>query len=196
MFTGLILDIGRVLATDRPQGKDLLLRIGTRLDLSNTPIGASIACSGVCLTVIRKGPDWFEVEASDETLSKTLVGHWQVGRPINLEFSLKLGDELGGHLVYGHVDGLATVVSITPEAGSHRVHISLPSDYARYVAPKGSIALDGVSLTVNAVEKDGFDINIIPHTWEATTFASYKPGDKIHFEVDMLARYVARMLGR
>jgi riboflavin synthase len=196
MFTGIITDVGRVGAVTRGDdaaARDTRLRIVTRFPMAEVALGASISCSGVCLTVVATGPDWFDVDASGETLSLTTLGGWEAGRAINLERALKVGDELGGHIVSGHVDGLARVVSITPEGGSTRWVFELPHAFARYVAAKGSIALDGVSLTVNTVEGARFGVNIIPHTLENTTFGALKAGDLVHFEVDMLARYVARL---
>ena len=161
-----------------------------------TPIamGASIACSGCCLTVIEKGADWFAVEASGETLDKTHLGDWQQGQRINLELSLKLGDELGGHLVYGHVDGVGRIASMTPEGGSVRFVFEAPGDVARFIASKGSIAVDGISLTVNEVEGNRFGVNIISHTQAVTTLGTAKVGQRVNLEVDMLARYVQRLL--
>lgn len=194
MFTGIITDIGRVRAVER-QG-DTRFTIGTAFAMETVPIGASIACNGVCLTVVEKGEGWFAVQASAETLSKTTLGDWAEGTPINLERSLKLGDELGGHLVYGHVDGVATVAEVRPDGDSLRLTFQAPDALARYVAPKGSVALDGVSLTVNEVDGARFGINIIPHTQTATTFGNLRPGDRVNMEADMLARYVARLVGR
>jgi riboflavin synthase len=194
MFTGIITDIGRVRAVER-QG-DTLFTIETAFDMEEVAIGASIAHNGCCLTVIRKGPGWFDVQASAETLSKTTLGNWTEGTRVNLERSLKLGDELGGHLVYGHVDGVATVAEVRPEGDSLRITFEAPADLARYVASKGSVALDGVSLTVNEVDGARFGVNLIPHTQVATTFGTLKAGDRVNMEVDMLARYVARLVGR
>lgn len=194
MFTGIITDIGRVRAVER-QG-DTRFTIDTAFAMETVPIGASIACNGVCLTVVEKGEGWFAVQASAETLSKTTLGVWAEGTRVNLERSLKLGDELGGHLVYGHVDGVAMVADVRPEGDSLRLTFEAPDALARYVAPKGSVALDGVSLTVNEVDGARFGINIIPHTQTATTFGALKPGDRVNMEVDMLARYVARLVGR
>ena len=157
-------------------------------------MGASVACSGCCLTVVEKGADWFAVEVSGETLDKTHLGDWQQGWRINLELSLKLGDELGGHLVYGHVDGVGTIVSMTPEGGSMRFLFEAPPELARFVASKGSVAIDGISLTVNEVEGNRFGVNIIPHTQAVTTLGQAKPGQRVNLEVDMLARYVQRLL--
>lgn len=194
MFTGLVRDIGVVAKVEQGAG-DARYYIQTRLDIESMALGASIACAGCCLTVVEKGDNWFAVDVSGETLSKTNLGVWAQGSFVNLEPSLCMGDELGGHLVTGHVDGLATVQTITPEGGSHRLKIALPPAFARFVAAKGSIALDGVSLTVNEVEGSVFGVNIIPHTWTHTTFNQLQAGAKMHFEIDLLARYVARQLG-
>jgi riboflavin synthase len=202
MFTGIVLDKGGVRAI-APAAKtsDTRLVVATALDLSATAIGASIACSGCCLTAVEKGTDWFAVEASAETLSKTTLGAWKVGTAVNLEPSLKVGQELGGHIVSGHVDGTASLVSVAAVGGSHELVFEVARNFARYLAPKGSVALDGVSLTVNAVEdrNDGacrFSINVIPHTWTATTLGGLAPGDRVNLEIDALARYVARILGK
>jgi riboflavin synthase len=162
--------------------------------MAPVPMGASIACSGCCLTVIEKGPGWFAVEASGETLDKTHLGDWLQGHRINLELSLKLGDELGGHLVYGHVDGVGRIASMTPEGGSVRFVFEAPPDLARFIASKGSIAVDGISLTVNEVEGNCFGVNIISHTQAVTTLGTAKVGQRVNLEVDMLARYVQRLL--
>jgi riboflavin synthase len=192
-----VTDVGRVASLARATGTtDTRIAITTRFPLEDVALGASIACSGCCLTVVEKGADRFDVQVSAETLARTTLGAWQVGSPINLERSLKLGDELGGHLVSGHVDGVATVVARTPEAGSTRFVFELPPGFERLVATKGSIALDGVSLTVNEVEGARFGVNIIPHTAENTTFAGLQPGDRVNFEIDMLARYVARLMDK
>jgi riboflavin synthase len=201
MFTGIITDVGTLLAV-APQGStgDRRLRIGTAFDMDAVAIGASIACSGCCLTVTAKGRDgarsWFDADVSGETIAKTTLGDWQVGRRINLERSLKFGDELGGHLVYGHVDGVGRVVAREPEGGSLRLRIETPPDLARFVASKGSIAVDGISLTVNEVEGRVFGVNIIPHTQAETTIGAGAVGDRVNLEADMLARYVARLLQR
>lgn len=192
MFTGIITDMGEVVSIDK-QG-DWKIRIRCGFDMQSVPIGASIACSGVCLTVIEKDENSFLVQVSKESLDKTAIEQWQVGSKINLEQSLKMGDELGGHLVFGHVDGLAEVVSITPVMDSHEVVFALPENMKHLVAAKGSVALDGTSLTVNAVNDNKISINIIPHTWQVTSFGQIKIGQKIHVEADMLARYVARIL--
>jgi len=199
MFTGLITNIGTVREVQPiGQGRDARFIIAVPPapgweDIGQIKLGASIACSGCCLTVIERGPDWFAVEVSAESLSLTTLGAWQPGTKINLEGSLKLGDELGGHLVSGHVDGLAEVISATPENGSTRWRFAIPAALAKFVAPKGSIAVNGVSLTVNEVEGLQFGVNIIPHTTEHTNFATIKVGDKVNIEIDMLARYVARL---
>ena len=195
MFTGIVTDVGEVtVLTQGGQAGDRRFVIRTKHDMAPIAMGASIACSGCCLTVIEKGPDWFAVEVSGETLDKTHLGDWKQGQRINLELSLKLGDELGGHLVYGHVDGVGKVVSMTPEGGSMRFIFEAPGDLARFIAPKGSIAVDGISLTVNQVEGNRFGINIISHTQAVTTLGAAKPGQRVNLEVDMLARYVQRLL--
>ena len=162
-------------------------------DTGSIAIGASISCGGCCLTAVEVGGDWFAVDASAETLSKTTLGTWREGTRMNLERSLRMGDELGGHLVSGHVDGLGRVVSVVAENGSWRVSFDVPLGLARFIAQKGSVAVDGVSLTVNEVAGTGFGVNIIPHTWEVTTLGGLQPGDAVHIEIDMLARYVARL---
>ena len=191
MFTGIVTDIGRVRSI-RSTDRDRRYEIETAWDTGGLDLGASVSHAGCCLTVTEKGPGWFAVEVSGETLSRTTLGDWAEGRRVNLERAAKLGDELGGHIVSGHVDGLGRVVAIEPEGGSHRVHIEAPAPLHRYIAPKGSITVDGVSLTVNAVEGQRFDVNIIPHTWQATTLGALEPGDAVNLEIDMLARYLAR----
>ena len=191
MFTGIITDIGRVRSV-RQTARDRRYEIETAWDTSGIDLGASISHAGCCLTVTEKGPGWFAVEVSGETLSKTSLGDWSEGRRVNLERAAKLGDEMGGHIVSGHVDGLGRVVSVTPEGGSHRIDIEAPVPLHRYIAAKGSITVDGVSLTVNAVEDRIFGLNIIPHTWEATTLGGLKAGDSVNLEIDMLARYLVR----
>lgn len=199
MFTGIVTDIGEIV-TVAPGGQagakagDRRFVVRTKHDMKPIAIGASIACSGCCLTVIEKGGDWFAVEVSGESLAKTHLGDWTVGRRINLELSLKLGDELGGHLVYGHVDGVGTVVSLAPEGGSVRFVFEVPGDLARFVAAKGSVAIDGISLTVNEVDGNRFGVNVISHTQTVTTLGRAKIGQRVNLEVDMLARYVARLL--
>jgi riboflavin synthase len=199
MFTGLITGVGSVKSvTPIGAGRDARFVIATPDNgvwrHAEKQLGASIACSGVCLTVVEAGNDWFAVEVSAETLSKTTLERWRPGSKVNLEGSLRLGDELGGHLVSGHVDGLAEVLSATPENGSTRLVFLLPPDLAPFVAPKGSIAINGVSLTINEVEGREFGINVIPHTALHTNFHSLQTGDAVNVEIDMLARYVARQL--
>lgn len=195
MFTGIITHIGTVARVDANE-KDRRIFIQNSMDLNRIMIGASVSCSGCCLTVVDKGADWMAFDVSAETLSKTVVGSWQAGTRINLEASMRVGDEIGGHLVSGHVDGLARIQSITPEGSSHRLAIEVPDHLALYMAPKGSVALDGISLTVNEVDGAVFGVNIIPHTWMQTTLGEKKEGDALNMEVDLLARYVARQLGR
>lgn len=194
MFTGIVTDIGEVLETER-RG-DLRARIGTGYDVGGIDIGASIACDGVCLTVIALGTaprNWFDVEISAESLSKTNLGGWVPGMRVNLERALKVGDELGGHIVSGHVDGIAEVVGLRPEGDSLRVTFRAPHALAGFIAPKGSVALNGTSLTVNEVEGTDFGINFIPHTRKATTWSEVRLGDRVNLEVDTMARYVARL---
>ncbi|MCH8183522.1 MAG: riboflavin synthase [Proteobacteria bacterium] len=191
MFTGLITDVGAVRKIEK--AGDMRLEIGTQYDTSGIEIGASIACSGPCLTVVDKGPDWFAVNASAETLSKTTLGSWSEGAKVNLERSLRVGEEMGGHIVTGHVDGTAKVVERHSEGDSIRFEFEMPKALERYVASKGAVALDGISLTVNEVEGNRFGINIIPHTQQATCFGDLRPGDEVNLEIDVLARYVARL---
>jgi riboflavin synthase len=191
MFTGIITDIGRVRSVAQT-ARDRRYEIETAWDTSGIDLGVSISHSGVCLTVVEKRPGWFAVEVSGETLSRTTLGTWTAGTKINLERATRAGDELGGHIVSGHVDGLGSVVEITPEGGSHRIVIEAPEPLHRFIAAKGSITVDGVSLTVNSVDGRRFGLNIIPHTWEATTLGNLKVGDPVNLEIDMLARYLAR----
>ncbi|PTQ13349.1 riboflavin synthase [Sphingomonas oleivorans] len=195
MFTGIITDVGTIEAIE--QRGDLRARIMTAYDTGTIDLGASISCSGACLTVVDKGPGWFAVDISAETVARTAPGIWSVASRLNLERALKVGDELGGHIVTGHVDGIGTIVSALPEGDSVRLTIAVPKVLAPYVAPKGSIALDGISLTVNSVADtaDGAEIglNIIPHTAAMTTFDRLEPGRPIHVEIDVLARYLGRM---
>ncbi len=193
MFTGIITALGTIAAVDDTRG-DKRFVIQAPWNMDAFAIGASIACSGCCLTVVEKTANSFTVDVSAETLSKTSLGQWMQGSRVNLESSLKMGDELGGHIVSGHVDGLAEIISITPEGDSHRVKLRVPQHLKKFVASKGSVALDGISLTVNEVEDDVFGINVIPHTWQVTSFGQCKVGDKMNFEVDILARYVERMM--
>jgi riboflavin synthase len=195
MFTGIVTDIGEIVTlTPGGQAGDRRFVVRTRHDMKPVAIGASIACSGCCLTVIEKGNDWFAVEVSGESLAKTHLGTWKVGSRINLELSLKVGDELGGHLVYGHVDGVGKVVAMKPEGGSVRFTFEAPADLARFVAAKGSVAIDGISLTVNEVAGNRFGVNVISHTQAVTTLGQAKIDQPVNLEVDMLARYVARLL--
>ncbi|KPD12698.1 riboflavin synthase [Phaeobacter sp. 11ANDIMAR09] len=191
MFTGIVTDIGTIAQLDQ-QG-DLRVRIATSYDTAGIDLGASIASDGVCLTVIELGSDWYDVQISAETVSKTNIGAWQIGKRVNLERALKVGDELGGHIVSGHVDGVAEVVKLQDEGDSTRVTLRAPQDLARFIAPKGSVALNGTSLTVNDVEGCDFGINFIPHTKEVTTWGDVKLGDQVNLEIDTLARYVARL---
>ena len=194
MFTGIVTDLGKVRKIEK-RG-DTRIEIGTSYNMDDVEIGASIACSGPCLTVVEKGPGWFAVEASAETLDKTGLGDWAVGTPVNLERAMRIGDELGGHIVSGHVDAVATIIEMTPEGDSVRFSFEAPEAFAKYIAPKGSVCLDGVSLTVNEVDDNRFGVNIISHTQGATTFGSRKVGDRINMEIDTIARYVARILGK
>ena len=195
MFTGIVTDVGENTAlTPGGQAGDRKFVVRTGHDMSPIAMGASIACSGCCLTVVEKGADWFAVEVSGESLAKTHLGDWKLGSRINLELSLKLGDELGGHLVYGHVDGVGRIASLTPEGGSVRFVFEAPADIARFIASKGSIAVDGISLTVNEVEGNRFGVNIISHTQAVTTLGTATIGQRVNLEVDMLARYVQRLL--
>ncbi|MEK6541773.1 MAG: riboflavin synthase [Pseudomonadota bacterium] len=206
MFTGIITDIGSIRSAE--QRGDLRLTIGCGYDMAGVAIGASIACSGVCLTVVDKGANWFAVDASAETLSKTASGMWETGHRLNLERALKVGDELGGHIVTGHVDGVGELVSVTEEGGSHRVTVRAPKGLAPFIAAKGSITVDGVSLTVNGVQdatagangnknddESGtvFGLNIIPHTWDVTALCDWQTGQAVNIEIDILARYLMRM---
>jgi len=197
MFTGIVTDVGTVRSAE--QRGDLRLVIGTGYDLDTVDLGASISCSGVCLTVVDKGDDWFAVDVSGETISKTAAGRWREGAKLNLERALRLGDELGGHIVTGHVDAVASVIGTCPEGDSTRVGISVPKALAPMIAPKGSITLDGVSLTVNDVHDAGdgsthFSVNIIPHTAHHTTLGDLAQGQQLNVEIDVLARYIDRML--
>lgn len=194
MFTGIVTDIGTVIQTER-RG-DLRARIRTAYDTNGIDIGASIACEGVCLTVVQLGPDWFDVDISAETLDKTNIGgpnSWQEGKRLNLERALRVGDELGGHIVSGHVDGVAEVVSTAREGDSLRVTFRAPEALAKFIASKGSVALNGTSLTVNEVDGAEFGVNLIPHTQQVTTWNEVAAGQRINLEVDTMARYVARL---
>jgi riboflavin synthase len=191
MFTGIITDIGEI--TELEQRGDLRARIKTRYDMDSVDLGASIASDGVCLTVIEKGADWYDVEISAESVAMTNLGDWTVGRRVNLERALKVGDELGGHIVSGHVDGVAEIVAMADEGDSTRVTLRAPEALAKFIAPKGSVTLNGTSLTVNEVDGCNFGINFIPHTKEMTTWGGVKVGDRINLEIDTLARYVSRL---
>ena len=192
MFTGIVTDTGTVRAIRK--GGDTRIEIATSFDTANLDIGASISCSGACLTVIEKGRGWFAASVSAESLSKTVLGAWTVGTPVNLERSLRVGDELGGHIVSGHVDGVAHLIDSRPDGDSLRLVFEAPGALARFIAAKGSLTLDGVSLTVNEVDGARFGVNIIPHTRAVTTLGGLVPGDPINLEIDMLARYVARLV--
>jgi riboflavin synthase len=197
MFTGIVTDVGTVRKAE--QRGDLRLVIGSAYDMDSVDLGASIACSGVCLTVVDKGDDWFAVDVSAETLSKTAADHWRDGAKLNLERALRLGDELGGHIVTGHVDAVAEIVDTCREGDSMRIGVSVPVELASTIAPKGSITIDGVSLTVNDVrDAEGgrlhFSVNIIPHTSEKTTLGELEAGQQLNVEIDVLARYIARMV--
>jgi len=196
MFTGIVTDIGIV--TKAEQRGDLRLTVQCGYDMATVAIGASIACSGACLTVVDKGADWFAVDVSAETVSKTAAGLWREGSRLNLERALRMGDELGGHIVTGHVDGVAEVLGVCAEGDSHRVGMRIPRELARFIAPKGSITLDGVSLTVNDVRTEGGEthcaVNIIPHTAAQTTLGEIAAGRQLNVEIDVLARYLDRMI--
>lgn len=199
MFTGIVTDIGTIHSVTR-MNEGVRLRIETNYDPAGIDIGASIACSGTCLTVTglpETGDNtrWFEVEAWEEALRLTTIGNWQADTRVNLERSLKIGDELGGHLVSGHVDGLAEIVAIEDEGDARRFRIAAPDDLARFIAPKGSVALDGTSLTVNAVEGSTFDVLLIRHSLEVTTWSEREVGDKVNLEIDQMARYAERLIG-
>ena len=192
MFTGIISAIGRI--DDIQKTGDWRLKITTPWECAKIDLGASIACSGVCLTVVERDADWFAVEVSAESLSRTTIGTWQVGTQINLERALCLGDELGGHIVSGHVDGLVIINQITRSGDSHELEISVPATLAKFIAEKGSVSLDGISLTVNAIEGSRFGVNIIDHTWGHTTLGHATIGQQLNLEIDMLARYVSRLI--
>lgn len=191
MFTGIVTDVGRVRAV-RETNRDLRFEVETKFDLATVDIGASISHAGCCLTVVEKADGWFAVEVSGETLSLTTLGDWVEGRLVNLERAARVGDELGGHIVSGHVDGIGVVTSVSSEGGSHRVQVRVPRPLHRFIAPKGSITIEGVSLTVNEVQDDVFGVNLIPHTWDVTTLGSLVVGSRVNLEIDMLARYLAR----
>ncbi len=195
MFTGIITDVGKIVEIIDKPGGDRVFTIQTNFDMNGIVHGASIACSGVCLTVIEKGTNGFTVHVSNETLEKTSLGSWQVGTVVNLERSLCVGDELGGHLVFGHVDGLAVVMGMEEDGDSTRFILRAPHGMGKFLVPKGSVALDGISLTVNEVDGNMFGVNIIPHTWQETNLQYKAIGDRLNFEPDMLARYVLKAQG-
>src|ERR1043165_214304 len=191
MFTGIVTDVGRVRSV-RDTNRDRRFEIETGFDTATIDIGASVSHAGCCLTIVEKGPGWFAVEVSGETLSLTTLADWHEGRPVNLERAARVGDELGGHIVSGHVDGVGEVISVESEGGSHRVMIRVPRPLHRFIAPKGSITVEGVSLTVNEVEDDVFGVNLIPHTWEGTTLGGLSAGSRGNLEMDTLRRSLAR----
>jgi riboflavin synthase len=192
MFTGIITDVGRILEIAEDDGRRMTIE--TRLPLAEIPIGGSIATSGICFTAIDKGPNWFTVQASGATLEVTTAGRWAKGDQVNLERSLRIGDELGGHIVFGHVDAVGHILALEPAGESHRLEIGVPAPLAPLIAVKGSITVDGISLTVNEAGADRFASNIIPHSWTHTNLSARAAGDGVNIEVDMLARYVARQL--
>ena len=194
MFTGIITDLGKVL--EITPGAVTRLKIGTAFDTAGIDLGASIACNGICLSVVEKAPGWVAFEASNETIDKTTLGDWKPGTPVNLERALKLGDELGGHMVSGHVDGVGRITDVRQDGGSTRIDLEAPADLARSIAAKGSITVDGVSLTVNEVNGTVFGVNIIPITQTATNLGDAKSGVRVNLEIDLIARYVARLLGK
>jgi riboflavin synthase len=198
MFTGIVTDIGSITSSQTRGDRRVVVRCG--YDMGGVAIGASIACSGACMTVVEKGADWFAADVSGESVAKTASGMWDAGRRLNMERALKIGDELGGHIVTGHVDGIGTVVGVCEEGGSHRVGIRVPDEIAPFIAPKGSVTVDGVSLTVNEVRDAAdtgngthFSVNIIPHTWAVTTLGELAQGREVNIEIDVLARYLKRM---
>ena len=196
MFTGIVTDVGSVRAVTGVEGGDRRLEIETAYDTETIAIGASIACSGPCLTVVDRGPGWFAVDVSGETADRTTVGGWRAGTRVNLERALRLGEEVGGHLVTGHVDGLGVIEAVTPDGDSLRLSVCAPTGLEKLIAAKGAIALDGVSLTVNEVDGGAFRVNLIPHTRAATTLDARAPGDRLNLEIDLIARYVARLHAR
>jgi riboflavin synthase len=193
MFTGIITDVGRILEA-AAEGDGRRIVVGTGLPLAEIPLGGSIATSGICFTVVDKAEDWFAFDASGATLSVTTAGRWTVGSSVNLERSLRIGDEMGGHLVFGHVDAVGEITALEPAGESHRLEVRMPEALAPLVAVKGSIAVDGISLTVNEAKGDRFEVNVIPHSWAHTNLSERAVGDPVNIEVDMLARYVARQL--
>ena len=194
MFTGIVTDVGNVRAIEK--AGDTRIEIETSYDMDDVDIGASIACSGPCLTVIDKGAGWFAVEASTETLNKTAIGDWNVGTSVNLERAMRIGDELGGHIVSGHVDAVVEIVDLVPEGDSKRFTFETTVDMTPFIAVKGSVSLDGVSLTINEVDGHKFGVNIISHTQAVTSFGNRNVGDRVNMEIDTIARYVARLMGK
>ena len=192
MFTGIITDVGRIASIDDRNGREMTIE--TALPLTDVPIGGSIATSGICFTVVEKDETWFSMVASGATLEVTTAGRWQVGERVNLERSLRIGDELGGHIVFGHVDAVGRLSAMDAVGESHRLEVEVPHNLAPLIAVKGSITVDGISLTVNETEANRFAVNIIPHTLAETNLADRKAGDLVNIEVDMLARYVARQM--
>ncbi len=193
MFTGLVQDIGTVKQIHKSDS-DMRIEIDTKMPLNEVKIGSSVSCAGCCLTVVEKTNSSLFFDVSSETLNRTTIGSWRVMTHVNLEPSLKVGDEVGGHFVSGHVDSMTKIIDIQGDAGSRRLTIAIPKGYEKYIVPKGSITLDGVSLTVNEVHDQSFGVNIIPHTWENTTLQNLNGGDELNIEIDMLARYVAKMM--
>lgn len=191
MFTGIVTDVGRLHALVANEGSRRIV-VQTTYDTGGLAIGASVSHAGCCLTVVETGPDWIATEVSNETLARTTLGDWKVGAGVNLERALKLGDEVGGHLVSGHVDGVGEVLSVSADGDSWRIGLRAPRPLHRYIAPKGSITVDGVALTVNGVDQDRFDVNLIPHTWAVTTLNTLAPGMRVNLEIDLIARYAAR----
>ena len=192
MFTGIVTDVGRIIEVSGQEGRRMVVE--TRLPLAEIPIGGSVATNGICFSVVEKGANWFAFDASGATLEVTTAGAWQVGEQVNLERSLRIGDEMGGHIVFGHVDAVGEITALEAAGESHRLEVRIPAQLAPLIAVKGSIAVDGMSLTVNAVDNERFVVNIIPHTWRETNLPQRRPGDRVNVEVDMLARYVARQL--
>ena len=192
MFTGIISDVGKILEIGEDDGRRMTIE--TRLPLAEIPLGGSIATSGICFTAVDKGSDWFTVQASGATLEVTTAGRWARGDQVNLERSLRIGDELGGHIVFGHVDAVGEILALEPVGASHRLEIRVPATLAPLIAVKGSVAVDGISLTVNETGADRFAVNIIPHSWTHTNLPARAVGDGVNVEIDMLARYVARQL--
>jgi riboflavin synthase len=192
MFTGIITDVGRILEITEDDGRRMTIE--SRLPLAEIPLGGSIATSGICFTAVDKGRDWFTVQASGATLEVTTAGRWAKGDLVNLERSLRIGDELGGHIVFGHVDAVGEILALDPVGESHRLEVRVPAALAPMIAVKGSVAVDGISLTVNETGADRFAVNVIPHSWSHTNLSTRAVGDGVNVEVDMLARYVARQL--